>query len=257
MTQPDKNLFIVSDDLGLHPSVNEGIALALKEGWIDGASLMANGEYFEDALERLKEIEKPNLGVHFVLVEEKPLAISRLWEDHKIFFIKYILRLINMADIEKEMRAQLGRCITNDIKLRFLNSHQHLHLLPKITDITIKLAKENNIEYIRTVTEPLSLKGGLFRAVEAVFLSFLSKIARSKIKKAGLKSNDFFVGFLRAGKMQESDIFQAKQTAQNYGDKSVELGCHIGYESGELKEKYEHWGGYNWQRELEILKINT
>jgi chitin disaccharide deacetylase len=249
----NNNLFIVSDDLGLGLSVNEGIIKALKEGWINGASLMANGEEFQDAAEKLKSLKTPNIGVHFVLVEEKPLVLKKTYKDHKIFFTKYILGQINLNDLEEEMRAQLDKCLKAGINVSFLNSHQHLHLLPGILNIVIRLAKENNIKYIRTTGEPFSLKAGLFRGLESVFLSFLSKLAKNKIKKAGLNTNDIFIGFLRAGNLQKEDVVLAKNISEKNKDKIVELGCHIGFENDVLRKKYKNWGGYNWQREFEII----
>lgn len=250
----NNNLFIITDDLGLDVSVNDGITSALKNGWVDGASLMANGEAFDDAIERLKELKNPNIGIHFVLIEEKPIVVERLEKNHKSFFIKYVLGQIDLVDIERELRAQLSRCYASGVKPVFINSHQHLHLLPQITDIVIKLAKENHIGYIRTVTEPFSLRAGLFRGLESVFLVFLSKIARYKIKKAELKTNNVFVGFLHAGNLQKVDVTQAQKISENFKDKVVELGCHIGYENDELRKKYNNWGNYNWQKELEIIK---
>ena len=43
----------------------------------------------------------------------------------------------------------------------------------------------------------------------------------------------------------------AKKLSDEYSGKIVELGCHPGYETDDLKEKFKHWGNYNWQKELE------
>ena len=136
----------------------------------------------------------------------------------------------------------------------FLNSNQHLHLLPGIMDITIKLAKEYQISYIRIVNEPTLLKkGSLFRELQLGFLNFLSKSAKRKIKKAGLECNDYFVGFIDAGVMSVKTKQEAEVLAEKYPDKVVELGCHPGYESNDLKIKFKHWGNYNWEKELSLL----
>ena len=54
--------------------MNEGIFFALKNRLIDGASLMANGEAFDDAVRQCLENKYENIGIHLVLVEEKPLT---------------------------------------------------------------------------------------------------------------------------------------------------------------------------------------
>lgn len=248
-----ENLRIIADDLGLAESVNDGIVFLLKEDKIGGASLMANGEAFYDAVSKIANF--PNIGTHLVLVEEKSLTRIKLPKNHKIFFMKYILGLINLEDIGRELRAQIEKCISVGIMPQFINSHQHLHLLPGIMDIVIKLAGEYKIPYIRAVNEPVNLSGSkLLRKAQLLFLNFLSKSAKKKIKRAGLGCNDFFIGFINAGSISEDDIKYAENLARKYPDKIIELGCHPGYESEELKKKYKHWGGYNWEKELELFK---
>ena len=248
-------LFIVADDLGLHKSVNDGIVFLLKEKKIDGASLMANGEAFEDAVDQCRNNGIKNIGIHLNLVEQKSVVSGKpMLANHRIFFIKYILGLVSKNYIRKELKAQIERIVQAGIKPEFLNGNQHLHLLPGIMDIVIELAKEHRIKYIRTVTEPAYLNNGkIFRQAQLLFLNFLSRLAKGKIRKAGLQCNDYFVGFINAGVFGKEDIDTARELSEKYPDKIVELGCHPGYEGEDLKEKFKHWGNYNWQRELEIL----
>jgi len=255
---------IIADDLGLYPSVNDGIIFLLRENKIAGASLMANGQAFDDAIAKCLEVENLNIGAHLVLVEEKPLTSMVFPGNHKIFFIKYILGLIKLSDIEREFRAQLNKIINAGINPQFINSHQHLHLLPGITDIVIKLAQEYQIPYIRVATEIVFIPRSwykydnlfykFFRFGQLLFLKFLSDVAKRKIKKAGFQCNDFFVGFINAGNLSKNDVEMAQKLAEKYPDKIVELGCHPGYENETLHEKYKHWGQYHWQSELAILK---
>ena len=250
-------LRIIADDFGLIKSVNDGIVFLLKEGKISGASLMANGEAFEDAIAQLSGIQTANVGAHLVLVEEKSLSGMNLPKNHRTFFVRYILGLIKLSDIEKELRAQIKKITNAGVKINFVNSHQHLHLLPGIMGIVIKLAKEYQVPHIRLVNEvvfiPRSyykydiLFSKFFRILQLFFLRFLSRLAKKQIQKAGLQCNDFFVGFVNAGSLSESDIKYAKNLAEKYPDKIIELGCHPGYEGEELKRKYKHWGNYNWE----------
>src|SRR3989344_4216602 len=257
-------IFIVADDLGLAPAVNDGIIFLLKEGKVDGASLMANSEAFDDAVRQCLEVELLNIGIHLVLVEEKslldkgqvPTLLNHkelLHKNHRMFFVRYILGFIKKNEIEKECEAQIHKILRAGIKPQFINSHQHLHLLPGIIDITISLAKKYSIPYIRIVKEPLRSKGGLFRKAQLIFLNFLSWMAKKKISKSGLRDNDFFVGFMNAGNLGINDLVLAKKLQNKYSDKIIELGCHPGFEDAELVDKYGHWQ-YNWQKELEILR---
>ena len=249
-------LRIIADDLGLHKSINDGIIFLLKEGKIDGASLMANGDEFEDAVRQCLENKLLNIGAHLNLVEQQSvLSGKRMLKNHRIFFIKYIMGLINKEYIRKELKAQVERVIRAGIKPIFLNGNQHLHLLPGIMDVTVKLAEEYQIPYIRIVNEPIFLGGGeLFRKMQLAFLNFLSISAKRKIKKAGLQSNDYFVGFIDAGVMSDKTKQKARALANKYPDKIIELGCHPGYENDDFRIKFKHWGNYNWQKELKLLK---
>ena len=250
-------LHIIADDLGLADSVNDGIIFLLKEGKISGASLMANGEAFDDAIWRLKNLPSVNIGVHLVLVEERPLTPIKLPKNHKTFFIKYILGLINLKAIEIEVKAQIYKCLAAGVKPAFINSHQHLHLLPGVMGILIKAAKKYGIPRIRIVNEPSHGQGRSFRKLQSIFLKFLSFLAKRKIQKAELECNDFFVGFINAGNIRIDDVEYAKNLAKKYPDKVVELCCHPGYENEKLRNKYKRWGNYNWEKELNLLKDVT
>ena len=254
-----ESLKIIADDLGLHKSVNDGIIFLLKESKIDGASLMPNGEAFDDAITQLRNSPSSNIGVHINFVEEKSLVSGKLMpKNNKIFFVKYLLGLVNKEYIREEVEAQIRKCIQAGIGPAFINGNQHLHLLPGIMDIVINLAKKYNIPYIRIVNEPLDFsRGELFRQAQLLFLNFLSKLAKNKIKKSGLESNDYFVGFINAGNMGEMDIKKAQELSRKYPDKIIELGCHPGHETEELKNIYSYWGNYNWQNEFELLKKSS
>lgn len=254
LTHSKRDIFIVADDLGLHPAVNEGIFFALKNGLIGGVSLMSNGEAFDGAIQGLKDFSSINIGVHLVLVEERPLTVTKFPKNHKVFFIKYVLGLIKKNEIKNELEAQIQKILEAGIRPQFINSHQHLHLLPGIVDITVFLANKYGIPYIRIVREPLKFKGDLFRKAQLVFLNLLSCAAKNKIIRSGLKCNDFFVGFINAGNLSPDDVSLAKTLQNKNPDKIIELGCHPGFENPELVGKYKHWGGYHWRQEIEVLR---
>lgn len=249
-------LKIIADDLGLHKSINDGIIFLLKQDKINGASLMANGVEFEDAVRQCLALNGSNIGVHLNLVEQESVINgSKMLRNHKIFFIKYILGLVSKSFIYKELKAQVEKVIKAGISPKFLNGNQHLHLLPGIMAITIKLAQEYKIPYIRIVNEPVVLKNGnLSRQLQLSFLNFLSKMAKNKIKRAGLQCNDIFVGFISAGNLRKEDINTAKILSKKFPESIVELGCHPGFENADLKIKFKHWGNYNWKNELELLE---
>ncbi len=258
-------LWIVADDLGLDKKIDEGIFFAAKHNLINGISIVPNGLNFNQASLKLKDLKNTDLGIHLTLVEESSILAKeaipsligkngRFYKDHRIFFIRYILSLIDLDQIKKEFDAQINRCLVIGLEPSFLNSHQHLHLLPGIRDILIELAKKYKIQYIRTVTEPIGIKGGMFRKFQLIFLRLLSKRAKNKIISSGLYCNDFFVGFINAGNLSKNDVAYARKLSQKYPDKLVELGCHPGFIDQNLRPRYASWGNYHWQEEIEILQ---
>jgi len=244
-------LKIIADDFGLALPINEGIFDLLKEGHIDGASLMANGQAFDDAVEKLKhlEVQLPSIGIHLVLVEEKSLTGINLPRDHRSFFIKYVLGMISKKDIRSELEAQINKITLAGIRPVFINSHQHLHLLPGIMDMVIEIAQREGIAYIRLVDEPIRSAGKIFRKLQLVFLKLLSGLAKNKIDKAGLVYNNKFIGFINAGNLSREDI----ELARSIKNGIIELGCHPGLEDDQLRSRYSHWH-YNWQKEYDLLK---
>lgn len=263
-----RNILIVADDLGLAKPINDGIVFLLTNGFIDGASIMANGEAFGDALEKLKNLKGPNIGIHFVLVGEKPVSKreailslvnkkGRFWPDYNVFFVKYLTGKIKKDDIRRELKAQIDNCVNSGINIKFINSHQHLHLLPGILKIVIDLAQEYHIPYIRTVDEPFRFgNGGFVRKIQLLLLKTLSRLAKRKIREGGLKSNDIFIGFLKAGSLNGSDINLAYKLARDSENK-IELGCHPGFEDNIIRIKYNNWGNYNWKKELDLLSKHS
>ncbi|MFC1586931.1 carbohydrate deacetylase [Planctomycetota bacterium] len=67
-----RQFLINCDDLGMHPSINEGIANILKANIISSCSLMAVGLYSDDAVARLKDIGVSSVGVHLTVNAEYP-----------------------------------------------------------------------------------------------------------------------------------------------------------------------------------------
>ena len=53
-----------ADDFGLSVSINAGIRDAYEHGILRSASLMANGEGFDDAVSRVKELPGLGVGIH-------------------------------------------------------------------------------------------------------------------------------------------------------------------------------------------------
>ena len=83
-----RDIFIVADDLGLTESINDGIIFLLKEGKISGASLMANGEAFDDAIKRIVADEE------LISTDKKELLYEDLTYKIRGQFLRFIMPLV-------------------------------------------------------------------------------------------------------------------------------------------------------------------
>lgn len=155
-------LIVNADDLAMTAGTNKAIFEGFDKGIITHTSLMANGDYFDDAMAGIKSREKLGLGVHLNLTYGKVLINSRLYcNDEGEFNLKYKDLLLTkkkdfLKAVEKEWEAQITKVLSsaNAPKvLTHLDSHRHIHLLPHLYPIVIKLAKKYKIKRVRLIKE--------------------------------------------------------------------------------------------------------
>ena len=80
-----KRLIVTADDFGLCQPVNEAVEIAHREGILSTASLMVGGPAAADAVERARRLPGLRVGLHVVVVEDRPVLppaqVSRLTDD--------------------------------------------------------------------------------------------------------------------------------------------------------------------------------
>ncbi len=186
-----RTLVVTADDVGLHPGMTLGALKAHDEGIVTACSVVATGPALDDAVERLRDRPGLDVGVHLTFVGERPLSPpervrSLLGPDgaflpgFRAFAARYALGRIDDADLEAELRRQIERLLAAGLRLVHANSHQHLHVLPRIFEIVLKLAEEYRIPWVRVPCDPaapLSL-----RALEIGILNGIGKAARRQAK---------------------------------------------------------------------------
>src|SRR5262245_12383084 len=118
-------------------------ALAAHDGGVVTAvSMAACGRAFAHAVDLLRDRPALDVGVHLVLVGERPLSPPReigslvrgdvLHPGYPAFAARYFLGRIAMGHVERELRRQTERLLATGLPVIHLNSHQHLHVLPRI-----------------------------------------------------------------------------------------------------------------------------
>lgn len=249
-----KRLIVTADDVGLHPGMTRGALAAHDGGIVTAVSVSPNGRDFEPAVERLRDRPKLDVGAHLSLVGERPLspprtipslvgADGRLHARYPAFAARYALGRIRAADLETELRAQVERLLATGLRVVHLNSHQHLHLLPRVFDAVLKLAREHGIPVVRIPNEPEASL--LPRGMQLAALNALGRRARSR---GDVVAVDRTIGVLAAGHLTAATLRICLARA---GDGVTELVCHPGLDGAELARVYD-WG-YGWDEETAAL----
>ena len=258
-----RRLIVNADDFGLHAAVNRGILAAHTEGIVSSTSLMAGGAAFDDAVRIAKQCPQLGVGVHLTLVGASSLLpvaeVSSLLDESGDFygsyplFIKRFLRgKIRLAEVERELAAQIDRVRMAGIQPSHLDSHQHLHVLPGIGGIVLDLARRFSIRAIRIPAEPVAFIGATPATVGRLAgrggLTMLANLFRQQAAAAGIRTSDHFYGMLAGGQLTEPAILAILRRLPP-GDS--ELMTHPGFADESLADAFR-WD-YQWDAERQAL----
>ncbi len=229
----NKFFILNADDFGLSFANNQAILEGYTNGFLTSASLCANTDGFENAVHDIIP-DCPNLSIaaHLNIMEGHALTDCPLLTDNNGVFNKgYLYLLLNrknselLAQIEGEFRAQIEK-IRQNVTIDHLDSHVHTHAIPEIFEITCKLAKEYNINFVRTQYEEayfvpklkkhLNIKY-LINHLKIALLQHFTKINRKTISNYDLKTNDYIIGVGYTGMMDSETI--------EHGLKALEEDC--------------------------------
>ncbi len=255
-----KQLIINADDFGLHPLINKGIIEGHTRGMLTSTSIMPSALYFDEAVLLAKANPDLGIGIHLTLVGGvRPVLQSGIDslltndgvfpEDYTVFAKKWYTGSIRKSELERELRAQIEKVLTAGIKPTHIDSHQHMHVLPGIAGMVIRLCGEYGITKIRMPGENIFWSGGfnagLGRKAGRDGLSFCTALAKRKARKAGLIFPEHFFGMLVGGNLNEQLV---KNILLKLPDGTNEIMTHPGSDNVLLAQSFK-WG-YHWHDEL-------
>jgi len=251
-------LIVNADDFGLTDGVCRAIVRAHREGIVTSTSALAVGPAFHRCASMLDDVPELGVGVHLAAVGEDPPLLSareiptlvdargRLALSWRQFLPRMALHRIDLADVEREFTAQgeATRAAVGAGRLTHLDTHQHLHLWPRIDALVCRLARQWQVPGVR-VTRSLgrNLKG---RAVN-VLGGRLDRRARAN----GLAVPGVFAGFDEAGGVIAERLAGVIAQLGATSAQTAELGVHPGEHADADLHRYE-WG-YRWGDELDAL----
>ena len=267
-----KNLIVNADDLGWTDGVNRGILEAFHHGIVTSTSLLANGAAFAAGVEAARSARGLGVGVHLNLSDGPPVAdretITSLLNDDGEFaggperlLLRRAWRGLLLAEVESEWDAQIQKVRDAGIVPTHLDGHKHVHMLPGLFEIALKLAKRHNIGAIRVSLETSSLRAAissgkkqhaavvLKQGVQARGLNVLARDAREQAGHAGISTADYFCGIAQTGELTREGV---AQFVKSLPDGTTELMCHPGYTDAALQKTQTRLQDSR-QTELQIL----
>ncbi|MDZ4385215.1 MAG: ChbG/HpnK family deacetylase [Candidatus Moranbacteria bacterium] len=184
-----KNLIISADDFGISQLANDNILALAETGKLDRVAVMADGAFNPENIARLKK-SGVKLDIHFDSTHS-PSSARKLKESVLLrvlmFFSKNFPSILD-ADLKK---SQWGKQLEKFYSLfgrnpDGINSHHHIHFFPTYFKVAARLARENDIPFVRFG------KKSLVRHNSKVYLIlyWLRKIDSDSFRASHLESSD-------------------------------------------------------------------
>jgi predicted glycoside hydrolase/deacetylase ChbG (UPF0249 family) len=267
-----KNLIVNADDLGWTGGVNRGILEAFHRGIVTSTSLLANGAAFAGGVEAARSAPGLGVGVHLNLSDGPPMAdretVTTLLNNAGEFaggpenlLLRRARGGLSLSEVETEWDAQIQRVRDAGIAPTHLDGHKHVHMLPGLFEVALRLAKRHEIGAIRVALEASGLRAALSsgskqhagvvmkQGVQARGLKLLARDARELAEHAGISTTDYFCGIAQTGELTREGV---EQLVKSLPDGTTELMCHPGYVDSALQKTATRLQDSR-QAELQIL----
>ncbi len=268
-----RQLIVNADDFGLTESVNRGIVHAHKEGIVTSTTLMATGTAFDSAVSISRSVPGLGIGVHLNLTAGRPVSPveniptllncdGRLRWTPACLLRALVSRQVSLVEIETELREQIRKVCNAGIRPTHLDGHKHVHLMPGVSEIVIRLAMEFSIPSIRCPIEVAPDVAGLMRdahsqtaaikqcLVRRAVSGFANRFA-PKLAKAGLPCPSHFRGLIQTGSLRLRSLLDI---LAKLPEGISELMCHPGYVDADLVNSGTRLLA---QREIEISALTA
>jgi chitin disaccharide deacetylase len=249
-----RQLIVNADDFGLTKRVSAAIVDAHRHGIVSSTTLMANGGAFQEAAALSLQVPHLGIGAHLNLSEGEPVspalripslvdARGRLYLTPGRLWKGIASRRVSLADVERELQAQIVKIQRAGILPTHLDGHKHVHVLPGVSDTVIRLAREFSIPSVRCpVEEPPALSDlieGRRSGHAAIFKQYLvgrgvsafARRFRQRLAEAGLHCPTYFYGLSCTGFLNTRRIQEVLSRLQ---EGTSELMCHPGYADAAL-----------------------
>ena len=244
-------LIVNADDYGYFRCVSKGILQSVTHGIVTATGVFANTTHFAEHAAWLRDCDRLDVGVHLNLTAGVPLTNGlreRLARSSGGFAGKFAMArgilagAIKVEDVRLEWAAQIERCLASGLKLQFVNSHEHMHMLPALFSMTHSLAHQYGIAHVRFPTSDLQGSGSM----GALFRGAVMKTLESINRPHRDASTAQFFGLEKSGRL---DLAYLQRWIPRLRQGRVyELMCHPGlFDPAEVTDsrlvRYHDWEG--------------
>ncbi|RJO61255.1 ChbG/HpnK family deacetylase [candidate division WS5 bacterium] len=230
---------IVADDYGMSLEINQAISELVKKNILSKVSVMANesvGYYMNDINNNIE------IGLHINLVSN-PEIVKTTQNKKKTSLLKllYILYTgqLNFKNILDGINQQCKILESRGFKISYLDSHQHVHIVPRILNAVIAYARTKGIGTIRCITMEkkyliyyfysLMRFGFLKQIPKMILLYFMGIVMKMKFDRTGINySRNLILMPLATGGDYGGLL---KDLLNKFKDKDTEIIVHPGLET--------------------------
>lgn len=153
-------LIITADDYGMCPEVNRAIEECLAAGALRATCVMTNMPAYTDADRLSKDFPSASIGIHWTLTAGTPVAPlsevpdlvapnGQFWPATE-FWQRWLSRRISPTQVVIELQAQYARFVELTGQPAFWNTHQNVHVLPRLFPLVVDLAHRLGIPAMRS-----------------------------------------------------------------------------------------------------------
>jgi predicted glycoside hydrolase/deacetylase ChbG (UPF0249 family) len=219
VSQSEIRLVVNADDYGMTPAISRGIVRAHREGIVTSTSVLGNCPDLPGALRLLGEAPELGVGVHVTLVGGAPVCpaatvpslcdgAGQLHATPRTFIKSWMRGIIQQADVEREIEAQVKRVWDAGIRPDHLDTHHHLGFIPAVGQALEGAARRHGISGIRSAVERPTIAwiAEPRRGLEAGVLSGLSWLLRRRM--GALRHGPQSWGFVEIGQLDEVRILE-------------------------------------------------
>lgn len=256
MSLTEKFLIVNADDYGYSASICRGILASTRNGIVRATGVMANARGLSEYANWLRDCEQLDVGVHLNLTQGEPLTSvmrRKLTDTDHRFPSKssMVRRILSGAITENEIRSEWGAqvqgCFDLGFKPLFLNSHEHLHMLPSLFIVAKDLARQFEIPHVRFVRASLGESNSPMSLARNLIMMSLGAF----IPGSDPQRHMIFLGLGSSGKLKFTDL--QRMISDMKPGCVYELMCHPGELSGDDSFDERIRAYHDWLGELHAL----